>query len=252
MNSWQKTFMAVGNGVVNTVLPPRCFSCGVLVADQGDMCPTCWTGLCFISKPQCQCCGYPFEFSQEDDDGTGQLCGPCMEVPPLFENSRSVFRYDDTSKRLILAFKYFDKLDGVSSFAKLMWRTIEPFTSDDDIIVPVPLHPRRLFTRRFNQAALLAKAMAKHSELEVDMLSLARTKSTPIQGGLSRRQRTKNVRGAFAIEDGGKNKLKGKRVVLVDDVFTTGATVNECVKVLLRAKVTSVVVISLARVVNKL
>ncbi len=251
MNSLVKSVALLGRGVVDSVLPPRCFSCGVLVASHGDMCPKCWTGLSFISKPQCECCGFPFEFSSQEEGEAGQLCGACMETTPPFINARSVFRYDDASKRLILALKYFDKLEGVEPFAKLMWRTIKPFAAEDAIIVPVPLHRRRLFQRRFNQSALLTKAMSKYSGLDMDMLSLLRIKPTASQGGLSRKLRAENVRSAFAIAETGKNKLKGRSVVLVDDVHTTGATVNECVRILLKGGVTSVAVISLARVVSR-
>lgn len=254
MNSWQKFSGSLWRGTLDAVLPPRCFSCGILAAAQGDMCPQCWTGLSFISKPQCQCCGFPFEFSSASasavEGGGEQLCGACMEKPPPFEKSRAVFRYDDASKRLILGLKYFDKLDGVEPFAKLMWRTIEPFTNSDSIIIPIPLHKRRLFHRRFNQSALLVRAMSKYSGLEMDLLSVVRKKSTISQGGLSRKLRAENVRGAFAIAKNTGNKLKGRFVVLVDDVHTTGATVNECVRVLLKHGVKSVVVVSLARVVS--
>lgn len=243
MFEWWRSVLSVGRALVDSVLPPRCFSCGLLVTSQGELCSHCWTGLNFISKPQCHCCGFPFEFASAV---TGQLCGACLESEPLYEKARAVFRYDDASKKLILALKYFDKLDGAEHFGRLMWRTIEPFAGKDDIVIPVPLHPKRLFQRRFNQAALLAKAIRKYSGLEMQLLNLIRQKPTVSQGGLSRNKRLKNVRGAFSVKN--SQQLEGRSVILVDDVQTTGATVNECVRVLLKAGVQSVIVISLARV----
>lgn len=245
MGGWQQRVKWFWQVLIDTFLPPRCFSCGFEVTKQGDLCPTCWTGLNFISKPQCQCCGFPFEYASEL---TGQICGSCLETEPLFEKARAVFRYDDASKKLILALKYFDKLEGAEHFGRLMWRTIEPYADKDDIIMPVPLHPKRLFQRRFNQAALLAKGMNKYSGLEVQLLNLVRVKSTISQGGLSRRKRLNNVRGAFKVING--DAIIGRSIVLVDDVHTTGATVNECSKILLKAGARSVKIVSLARVAS--
>ncbi len=231
--------------IADGLLPPRCFQCGEYVAAQGDLCGGCWSRLSFISAPYCSCCGLPFEYSVEND---GALCGACMKRKPDYDLARAALQYDEGSKGLILALKHRDKTNGAKSFGRMMLRAAGPMIESSDVIMPVPLHPMRLWQRRYNQAALLAEEIAHRSGKAVDMLTLTRKRPTPSQGTLSRRRRFLNVRGAFRIDASKRQLVKDKRVLLVDDVMTTGATVSACARTLKKAGAASVGIVILARV----
>lgn len=228
--------------VVDALLPPRCLACGTIVGTAGLLCGPCWGGLAFIAGPQCACCGLPFPV----DAGEGALCGACHADPPAFAAARAAVIYDDASRPLILGFKHGDRTHGAAAFARWMARAGAAIVAETDIVVPVPLHRWRLFTRRYNQSALLAKALGLAAGLPVVVDALARRRATPSQGGLDRAARFANVRGAFAVRRRGG--IEGRRVLLVDDVLTTGATAEACAKTLLRAGARAVSVLTLARV----
>jgi ComF family protein len=231
---------------LDAILPPRCLKCGLLVAAQGALCPDCWQGLSFLNPPCCACCGQPFDF----DLGPGALCGACTLATPAFDRARAVLRYDESSRDLILAFKHADRTSLTPAFAAWLKRAGEELIPDADVIVPVPLHWSRLFTRRYNQAALLAVALGALSGKAVVPDLLTRRRATQKQGHLGRLARQRNVAGAFEIQDGRRNFVAGKRVLLIDDVITTGATVTTCAKVLRQAGAGAVDVLALARVVQ--
>ena len=234
-----------GRGLLDLLLPPRCLACGSVVAAEAPLCPACWPKLSFLAPPHCACCGLPFGH----DPGASALCGACSAHPPVFQRARAVFRYDEASRGLILAFKHGDRLDAVPAFARWLAGAGAELLGEAELIVPVPLHRRRLFQRRYNQAALLAHALAKRSGLPVASQLLLRRRNTPSQGHLKASQRRQNVRGAFAVAPGGDATLAGKRVLLVDDVFTTGATLEAAAKPLLAAGAREVDCLTLARVV---
>lgn len=233
--------------IVDAVLPPLCLSCRVEVAEPGSLCPECWSAMVFLGDPACACCGLPFEF----DSGDGMVCGHCARQPPRFGRARAVFRYDDASKALILRLKHADRLDGVAAFGRWMARAGADLLRTADLLVPVPLHRWRLLARRYNQAALLALAIGRISGVAADPLILERTRRTPSQGHLGHDARARNVAGAFRVAPRRAARLEGKRVVLVDDVLTSGATVDECAKMLLKAGARSVDVLTLGRVVRE-
>ncbi len=230
---------------LNLLLPPRCLGCGRLIEEQGTLCAPCWKGLTFIAAPFCVRCGYPFEF----EAGEELLCPACLREPPGWDRARSVFRYDDASRGLILAFKYADRTDAARTFAAWLLRAGRELIEDADLIVPVPLHWTRLFARRYNQAALLGSALAKLSGKPMDPGVLVRKRRTPSQRGLDRNERRSNVRKAFAVPARQAGKLADKGIVLIDDVLTTGATAGSCAAALLRAGARSVDVLTLARTV---
>ncbi|MBI3445281.1 MAG: ComF family protein [Magnetospirillum sp.] len=232
--------------VVDALLPPLCLSCHAVVVEPGTLCPECWSRMTFLGSPQCACCGQPFEL----DAGPEAVCGDCARSQPPFGRARAVFRYDDESKVLILRFKHADRLEGVGAFALWMARAGADLLAEADLLVPVPLHRWRLLSRRYNQAALLALAIGRQARLEVEPEALIRVRRTPPQGHLGHDARQRNVAGAFRLNDGPKARLAGKRVVLVDDVLTSGATIGECARVLKRGGAASVDVLTLGRVVR--
>ncbi|MGB0749675.1 MAG: ComF family protein [Magnetospiraceae bacterium] len=228
---------------IDIALPPRCLKCGTVVDRTRGLCPTCWESLDFIAPPLCDHCGLPFEF----DPGAGAVCGSCVGSPPPFQKARSVFRYNDASKGLILALKHGDKTHTAAGLGAWMARAGAMFAEDCDLIVPVPLHWTRLFHRRFNQAALLANAVGRQWQVPVDPMILRRVKRTPSLGLLSRDARTQTLQGAFKVMDR-RQVLCGKSVVLIDDVLTSGATAAGCARALLKAGARSISVLTLARV----
>ncbi|WP_372398012.1 ComF family protein [Azospirillum sp. HJ39] len=231
--------------LLNALLPPRCLSCGEGVDRQGGLCARCWTGLTFIAAPLCACCGLPFEYEAEQ----GSLCASCLADPPPFARARAVLAYDDGSRPLMLGFKHGDRIHAAKSYGVWLARTGRELLEDADRLAPVPLHRGRLFRRRYNQAALLAQALSRHCGVPALPDLLQRHRATPTQGGLDRQDRHRNVRGAFRLRPG--LSVAGQRLVLVDDVLTTGATLAECARVLLRAGAARVDVLTLARVVRR-
>ncbi len=236
----------VGRFVIDALLPPLCLCCHAQVSEPGALCPGCWSKIVFLAPPFCRACGLPFEF----DPGPDACCGECLRQPPRFGRARAVFRYDDASRVLILRFKHGDRLEGVPAFARWMARAGAELLAEADLLVPVPLHRWRLLSRRYNQAALLAMDLAGHSGVAAVPDLLIRKRRTKPQGHMNRAGRHDNVAGAFQVAERHKPVLAGKRVVLVDDVLTSGATVGECARVLLRAGAAHVDVLTLGRVVR--
>ncbi|MEI8295475.1 MAG: ComF family protein [Alphaproteobacteria bacterium] len=232
--------------VIDSLLPPRCLRCGENVSTSHTLCSGCWARLTFISAPQCCLCGWPFAFAADDQ----YICGSCLRKPPLFTKATAVFRYDEGIKPLILRFKHGDALDlspRLSLWMAEAGKKADLFSSIT-ALVPVPLHWRRLFMRRYNQASVLAQAIARTVDIPCHTSWLRRKKATPPQGSGSKKQRFTNVRGAFRVPPSKKDAVQGSRILLIDDVFTTGATLTECAKVLLKQGAAEVRVLTLARV----
>jgi ComF family protein len=235
----------VGRALLDFAYPPLCVVCRKPVSEAHALCAACWAEIGFLDGPSCACCGLPFEI----DPGSATLCAACHAEPPAFDKARSVMRYDDGSKKPILALKHGDRLDLVPAFARWLERVGRALLDEADIIVPVPLHPRRLWRRRYNQAALLAARLGRRVDKPVDPLALIRIKPTPSQGEMpSAKARRRNVRGAFKVAR--PDAVRGRSVLLVDDVFTTGATIGACARALKRAGAGKVLVLTLARVVR--
>lgn len=232
--------------VIDGLLPPRCLGCGAGVERQGTLCADCWKALTLLGPPCCACCGYPFPYVAEEH----ALCAACSRQHPAFDAVRSVFRYDDASRDLILRFKHSDETHGAAFFGVWLARSGAEIAARADLVTPVPLHRWRLLARRYNQAALLASALAKATDRPLAVDLLLRRRHTPSQGRLSALARRRNVRGAFTLRPRWADRVPGRRVLLVDDVFTTGATVEECARVLRRAGAAGVDVVTLARVVR--
>jgi len=232
--------------LLDLVLPPTCAGCNEVLDQAHALCPDCWSRLTFISRPCCDTCGHPFAYAVPERT----LCGACLRELPPFAHARAALLYDDASKAFILGLKHADKTDTAPLLAKWLARAGAELFGEADVLVPVPLHWTRLFARRYNQSALLAQALARLVEVPVDVDVLVRHKKTPSQGHMSVKARARNVRGAFRVPPQRRACVWGKRVVLVDDVYTTGATVRAAAKALLRAGAVRVDVVTLARVVK--
>lgn len=226
--------------------PPQCLGCRAAVAEQGELCARCWGGLDFITPPYCPCCGLPFAHPLPE----GLACADCLADPPPFGRARSPFYYGGTARALILAFKHGDRTDMAAPLARRMAPAAAALLDEAELVLPVPLHRRRLWRRRYNQSALLARELAALAGRPAVMDLLQRRRATASQGGRSRSGRQRNVAGAFAVPAASRARLAGRRVLLVDDVYTTGATVREAARCLLRAGAASVDVATFARVVS--
>ncbi|MCG8360753.1 MAG: ComF family protein [Kiloniellales bacterium] len=231
---------------LNAILPPRCIACGITVERPGNLCPDCWDGMDFLAPPWCTACGLPFEY----DLGAEALCGDCSRALPPYARGRAVMAYDEASRRLLLRFKHSDRTDAAPAFAAWMARAGAALAEEAELIVPVPLHWTRLFRRRYNQAALLALALGRRCDKPVVTDLLLRRRATPSQGRLSRSARARNVAGAFAVKPARRARLRGRRVLLIDDVMTTGATLEACSRALLAGGAGAVDVLVLARVLR--
>jgi ComF family protein len=230
--------------VVDVALPQLCPSCRQPVEGAG-LCPGCWSKLSFIAPPYCERLGIPFAY----DPGPGILSMEAIADPPAYRRARAAVRFDDVARTLVHALKYGDRLDLAPMMGCWMAMAGRSLTAEADAIIPVPLHWRRYWARRFNQSALLAEAIAKASQVPLVLGALRRVKATPQQVGLSQSARALNVQGAFRVSPSGKAAVAGRRLILVDDVITTGATVDASARALLRAGAAEVNVLTFARVV---
>ncbi len=247
--------LSIARQAIDLVLPARCPMTGENVEDQGMLSGQAWRRLNFIAAPYCQHCGMPFSYdtqaqSSQSTQEQNLLCMRCVEKKPVYDTARSALIYDDASRDLILGFKHGDKTYLVKSFAMWMQMAGREFLPHADVLIPVPLHFARLRMRRYNQSSILAYELGKIAQIPCLPDVLMRVRSTPPQGHLDIKERHKNVRKAFAVRNKRSNEIKGKTLVLIDDVYTTGATINECTKTLLSAGAKAVHILTLARVVK--
>jgi ComF family protein len=233
--------LRLGRAVIDGVLPPRCLACGDIVGEPDSLCGRCWAAMTFFSPPWCSTCGAPFPHPMGED----ALCGECARERRSWDRARAVLRYDKHSRRLVLGLKHGDRTHLAGAFGRWMNRAGSDVLAGADLLVPVPLHWTRLVQRRYNQASLLALGIRAAGGPDVAVDWLVRRRRTPSQGHLGPAARERNVRGAFRVRPG--RNFAGKRVVIIDDVLTTGATVEECARVLRRAGASSIGVLTLAR-----
>ncbi len=230
---------------LDIALPTLCVSCREPVDGEG-VCAECWARLSFIAPPYCPRLGIPFVY----DPGPEMLSMEAIANPPAYARARAAVRYDDVARALVHALKYQDRTDLAPAMGRWMARAGRELLDDADVLVPVPLHWRRAWRRRYNQSGVLARVIDQQSGVKVAAEALRRIRPTEQQIGLSRTQRATNVQGAFKVAADRQHLIAGRRVVLIDDVLTSGATADACARVLLRAKAASVDVLVFARVVD--
>ena len=231
--------------VLDVALPTLCVACREPVHGDG-VCADCWAKLSFIAPPFCPRLGIPFVY----DPGPGLLSMEAISDPPAYGRARAAVRYDDVARTLVHALKYQDRTDLAPAMGRWMARAGRELIGEADALIPVPLHWRRGWSRRYNQSGALARVIEQQTGAKVDSEALRRVRPTQQQIGLSRAQRASNVQGAFKVAPDRQSEIQGRRVVLIDDVLTSGATVDACARALLRAKAASVDVVVFARVVD--
>ena len=235
--------------IINFILPPRCLLCGKVLDEDKGLCDDCISQIEFLNQAICCRCGHPLlDVSEKSSDKL--ICGNCLKsknhIP--FRMLRSAYVYDDFSKKLILDLKFYDKTDLAPLLAKMMYVAGKDiFASNIDLIIPVPLHYTRLIRRRYNQSALLAKELGKLTNIKVDYKTFIKRRKTKPQVDCSGKERLTNVKNSFYVKD--FDKIKGKRILLVDDVLTTGSTLNECAKAIKQAKPKSIDGLTVSRAV---
>jgi len=237
MNFFKQIFLKI----LDFLLPPLCPICKEKVLNSNALCANCYQKIHFISKPYCKICGRPFYIKTFGEN----ICATCLKKKPIYHRARTAFLYDDFSKKLILSFKHGDKIEHLPLLINLLNQAGKELLPESDILIPVPLHPFRLIKRKYNQSALLAQGLARiHHKIYMPN-NLVRIRHTKSQGHLKASERHKNMRKAFAIKN--SSLINDKNILLIDDVFTTGATVSECAKILLKNGAKSVSVLTLTR-----
>jgi ComF family protein len=233
---------------VGLVYPPTCIFCAAATGEAHALCAACWPRLRFIERPYCERLGTPFPV----DWGQPLLSPAAIADPPVFRRARAVALYDEIARVLVHRLKYADRLEHARAMGSMMVRAGAELLAEADVVVPVPLHPWRLWKRRFNQAMALASAVSRASGVPCDPFLLARVKRTASQVGLSKAQRQDNLQGAFRVPVEARPRVMDRRVLLVDDVLTTGSTANAASRALLRGGAASVDVLAFARVAQEL
>jgi len=244
MSALSTLFMNGFSAVSGLVVPSLCLICDSLCEQPGGCCPSCWRKIRFISCPYCEITGAPFT----TNIGDGAVSAAAISDPPPYDRCRSAVIYDDNVKRLVTGLKYADRLDLVPWLARWMVTAGKELLADNPLVVPVPLHRMRLLQRRFNQSGELARHICLRSGLEFKPSLLIRSRKTAQQVGLSGAERERNVRGAFRVPADKKIELTGRQVLLIDDVYTSGATVKAASRALKRSGASSVDVLTFARV----
>lgn len=238
---------AVGKPILDYALPIRCPGCGAITAEEGRFCLSCWSELHFLGAPCCSCCGLPFEVEPGMEEAR---CGPCLQTPPPWRSARAALAYGEMARTIAIRLKYGRRI----GLARLMARYMAPHVrgmaeaGEAPLLVPVPLHRWRLWNRGFNQSALIGGHLSRMTGIPADPLVLRRTRATRPLRAMSPHAREKEVRGAFLLDPKRAGDLRGRTVILIDDVHTSGATARACAQALLSGGVEAVHLLCWARV----
>ena len=244
--------MSIWSQFISVILPPRCALTGEIVDHPGMISPRAWGRVTFITPPCCHHCGVPFDINDGDEipNLDYMKCGACLADEPVYNQSRSAVIYDDQSRELLLLFKHGDQTHLTVTFAPWLNTVLNQQDWAIDFILPVPLHWTRLLKRRYNQSALLAKSLSKLTEIPALLNILKRGRATKSQGHLSAKDRQANVKNAFHISVNDVPLIRDKNILLIDDVLTTGSTINECARVLRESGAKNIYVLTVARAVR--
>jgi ComF family protein len=232
--------------MADIVVPPCCLVCRTPLNTHHVLCGTCWRDMRFITPPLCDVTGTPMPF----DTGGRMVSAAALSDPPAYDRARAVAHFTGSMRTLVHHFKYADRHDARTLFGRWMAQAGHDLLPDAHVIVPVPMGRLRLFWRRFNQAAVLAREVSRHAGIVADPQLLVRARAASTQVGLTRDQRRRNVAGAFRVASSRLAALNGRNVLLIDDVITTGATVNACARALKRAGAARVDVLALGLVTD--
>jgi ComF family protein len=240
---------AIGNlrYVADLFLPPICIRCHAPNSDHGMLCAACWQGINFITPPLCNRLGLPLPYASGDEV---PLSSMALRYPPVYGRARAVARFEGVMRDLVHGFKYADRHESVDLLGRMLRSAGAELLRDADMLMPVPLHRARLWKRRYNQAAILASRLSAATGVSLEVSALRRVRPTPSQVGLSRSKRHQNVAAAFAVASGAATRVRGKRILLIDDVITTGSTLDACAYVLKGAGAAEVDCLALALVVD--
>lgn len=228
--------------LLNIFFPLKCIICRSLDTEN-YVCYSCWSKVNFITRPYCKICSFPFLYEELHD----AICGQCIKRDPVYDRLISVMKYDEYSKKIIHRFKYQDKLEITQYLSDLMLGAAKEIIGEIDYIIPVPMHRYKLLKRGFNQAALLARVIARKAKKKYLPDLLIKVKNSKPQIGLNKNEREKNVKNAFKINESYNDLLENKSILLIDDVITTGATIEECCHVLRQIRRSKIYILSLAR-----
>ncbi len=239
--------MKIFKKIAEIIFPNHCLYCEKIISSEGLFCNDCWQKLQFITEPKCRICCNPFEFLPA---GRSLICAKCLETKPPFDNAISIFRYNSVIGKIVSDLKYRDRTYIAKKLACFLSKAATEAITEADFIIAVPLHKNRLYQRKFNQSLILCKAIAKHAaktKLRHDFL--LRIKNTPAQVGLNKRQRQKNIVAAFKLNSKYCEIVKDKKILLLDDIMTTGTTLTSCAKILKKSGAAKVTLLTLARTV---
>lgn len=225
------------------IFPSQCIGCGVFVTFSEGLCHNCWSKVKFINENSCSICSTPFD---NETNHSGSICAKCLANRPLYNRHRSVIEYNDLASKLISDFKYNDKTYLQKYFANIIFNRHNHMIQNADIIIPVPLHRKKLLKRKYNQAALIAKLLCKMSGKKYLCDALIKTKNTESQVGLDYKKRISNLKGAISCSANTAKLIENKNIILIDDVMTTGTTINLCCKELLKFNPKNIDVLTLA------
>lgn len=232
-----------GRYFLDFALPPRCPGCGQIIDEPHRFCLRCWQSIDWLSGPGCVRCGLPFPF----DAGGSSECAGCLSKPPAFDRLRAAVAYGEVARNVVLKLKYGGRPGIAATLAAFMQRHL-PDAGERPLLAPVPLHRWRIWGRGYNQSALIVRALAARSGHEAELDLLRRVKRTPLLRGLGRSERRRALQGAFSVSEAMKARVAGRTVVLMDDVYTSGATAGACASILKRAGAGSVNILCWARV----
>lgn len=238
--------LRLAHTVADWIIPPTCLGCATAVGQAGALCGTCWSRAQFVEEPRCPVLGTPFAY----DSGLGTMSLQALADPPPFDRARAAVLYDDVARKIVRTFKFGDSPELAPWMANWMTRAGRELMQPEAVIVPVPLHRNRTIQRRYNQSAELARHVSRRSSIRYRPELLQRVRPTRQQVGLGAKERSRNVQGAFRVPRRFELEVKGSHIILIDDVYTTGATLRACARALRRKGAAKIDCLTFARVAN--